>query len=409
MRLKTLMLGAAAAVALAPAAFAERASDGDVKIIYWQAPSILNPFLSGGTKDVESSSMIIEPLARYNEMGELVPWLVDEIPTVANGGVSEDLTQITWKLSPGILWSDGSPLTSADVKFTYEYCTHPEGGCAQVTKFEGVTSVETPDESTIVVTFEGPTPNPYGPFVGGESPILQKAQFENCVGAAASTCTEQNFNPIGTGPFVVTEFKPNDVITMKANDNYRDPAKPAFATVTFKGGGSAAAAGTAVMETGEFDYAWNLQLAPDVIAKMEAGGMGVPVAGFGPLLERIMLNNTNPDPALGPDERSVIRPHPFLGDPAVYKAMSMAIDRNLLVEIGYGQAGRVSLPGSPPLPPLPPTSKAATCRTSRAPRRCWTMRASSTPTVTASARRTACRCRSSTRPPSTPSARTSRR
>ncbi|WP_305972177.1 MULTISPECIES: peptide ABC transporter substrate-binding protein [unclassified Mameliella] len=342
MRLKTLMLGAAAAIALAPAAFAERASDGDVKIIYWQAPSILNPFLSGGTKDVESSSMIIEPLARYNENGELVPWLVDEIPTVANGGVSEDLTQITWKLSPGILWSDGTPLTSEDVKFTYEYCTHPEGGCAQITKFEGVTSVETPDESTIVVTFEGPTPNPYGPFVGGESPIIQKAQFENCVGAAASTCTEQNFNPIGTGPFVVTEFKPNDVITMKANDNYRDPAKPAFATVTFKGGGSAAAAGTAVMETGEFDYAWNLQLAPDVIAKMEAGGMGKPVAGFGPLLERIMLNNTNPDPNLGPDERSVIRPHPFLGDPAVYKAMSMAIDRNLLVEIGYGQAGRVS-------------------------------------------------------------------
>ena len=57
MRLKTLMLGAVAAVALAPAAFAERASDGDVKIIYWQAPSILNPFLSGGTKDVESSSI----------------------------------------------------------------------------------------------------------------------------------------------------------------------------------------------------------------------------------------------------------------------------------------------------------------------------------------------------------------
>ncbi|WP_417210897.1 peptide ABC transporter substrate-binding protein [Antarctobacter sp.] len=342
MKLKSLLLGAAAAMALAPAAFAERASDGDVKILYWQAPSILNPFLSGGTKDVESASMIIEPLARYNENGELVPWLVEEIPTVANGGVSEDLTQITWKLTPGLKWSDGSAFTSADVHFTYEYCTHPEGGCAQLTKFEGVTSVETPDETTVIVTFDSPTPNPYGPFVGGESPILQKAQFESCMGAAASTCTEQNFNPIGTGPFVVTEFKPNDVITLVANDNYRDPAKPAFASVTFKGGGSAAAAGTAVMETGEFDYAWNLQLAPDVIAKMEEGGKGVPVAGFGPLLERIMLNNTNPDPALGPDERSVIRPHPFLSDPAVYKAMSMAIDRPLLVEIGYGQAGRVS-------------------------------------------------------------------
>lgn len=341
MKLKTLMLGAVAAMAFAPSAFAERASDGEVKILYWQAPSILNPFLSGGTKDVESASMIIEPLARYNEKGELVPWLVNEVPTVANGGVSEDLTQITWKITPGLLWSDGTPFTSSDVEFTYQYCTDPEGGCAQLTKFEGVASVETPDDLTVVVNFESPTPNPYGPFVGGESPILQKAQFENCVGAAASTCTDENFGPIGTGPFVVTEFKPNDVITMVANDNYRDPAKPAFASVTFKGGGSAAAAGTAVMETGEFDYAWNLQLAPDVIARMQKGGKGTPVAGFGPLLERIMLNNTNPDPALGPDERSVVRPHPFLSDPAVYKAMSMAIDRPLLVEVGYGQAGKV--------------------------------------------------------------------
>ena len=342
MKLTTLLMGAAAAVALAPAAFAERGADGEVRIIYWQAPSILNPFLSGGTKDVESASMIIEPLARYNENGELVPWLVEEIPTVSNGGVSEDLTSITWNITPGLTWSDGTPFTSEDVKFTYEYCTDPEGGCAQVTKFNGVTSVETPDETTVVVNFDGPTPNPYGPFVGGESPILQKAQFENCMGAAASTCTEENFNPIGTGPFVVDEFKPNDVITMSANPNYRDPAKPAFASVTFKGGGDARAAGQAVMETGEFDYAWNLQLAPDVISQMEEGGRGVAIAGFGPLLERIMINQTDPSPDLPEGERSTAaHPHPFLREPAVYKAMSMAIDRPLLVEIGYGQAGKV--------------------------------------------------------------------
>ncbi len=348
MKLKSvLMTSAAAAVALAGMAAAERGSDGEVKIIYWQAPSILNPFLSGGTKDVESASMIIEPLARYNEKGELVPWLVTEIPTVDNGGVSADLTSITWKITPGLTWSDGTAFTSADVAFTYEYCTDPEGGCAQVTKFEGVTSVETPDALTVVVNFAGPTPNPYGPFVGGESPILQKAQFEQCKGAAAPTCTDQNFGPVGTGPFVVDEFKPNDVIVMSANPNYRDPAKPAFAKVTFKGGGDATAAGRAVMETGEFDYAWNLQLAPDVIAQMQEGGKGTPVAGFGPLVERLMLNQANPDPARG-DMRSVKddpaggSEHPFLGDPAVYKALSMAIDRTLLVEIGYGQAGKVT-------------------------------------------------------------------
>lgn len=153
MKLRTLMLGAAASFAMAPMAMAERGSDGTVNIIYWQAPSILNPFLSGGTKDVESASLVIEPLARYNETGEMVPFLASEIPTVANGGVSEDLTQITWKIAPGLLWSDGTPLTSADVKFTAEYCMHPEGGCAQLAFFDGVESVETVDDLTVKVTF----------------------------------------------------------------------------------------------------------------------------------------------------------------------------------------------------------------------------------------------------------------
>ena len=125
MSLKTALLGAAATLALVPV-FAmadghegERGRDGNVSIIYWQAPSILNPFLSGGTKDVESASMVIEPLARYNEKGELVPWLVDEVPTVDNGGVAEDQKSITWKIKEGIVWSDGTPLTSEDVKFTW--------------------------------------------------------------------------------------------------------------------------------------------------------------------------------------------------------------------------------------------------------------------------------------------------
>ena len=341
--IKYLMLGAAAAFTLAPAAMAERGADGDVKIIYWQAPSILNPYLSGGTKDIESSSIVIEPLGRYTETGALVPYLAQEIPTVANGGVSADLTAITWRLKEGLLWSDGSPVTSADVKFTADYCMHPEGGCAQLAKFEGVTSIDTPDALTVTVNFSSPKPNPYGPFMGGQTPIIQKAQFENCMGAKAPGCTEANFNPIGTGPFVVTDFRPNDVIQMAANPNYRDPAKPAFATLTFKGGGDATGAGRSVLETGEFDYAWNLQLAPDVIANMEKAGKGVAIAGFGPLVERLEMNMTDTSSSLDADTRSTRKaPHPFLSDINVRKALSMAIDRPLLVEVGYGKAGRVS-------------------------------------------------------------------
>ncbi|MDC0136884.1 ABC transporter substrate-binding protein, partial [Sulfitobacter sp.] len=188
MTLKSTLLGAVALTALAPMTFAdghsgERGRDGDVKVLYWQAPSILNPFLSGGTKDVESASLIIEPLARFTETGAMVPWLVDEVPTVTNGGVSEDLTTITWKITDGLKWSDGTDFTSEDVRFTAEYCMHPEGGCAQGAKFDGVKNVEAIDKLTVKVTFDGPKPNPYGPFVGGESPIIQAAQFADCLGA----------------------------------------------------------------------------------------------------------------------------------------------------------------------------------------------------------------------------------
>ncbi|WP_146587393.1 peptide ABC transporter substrate-binding protein [Puniceibacterium confluentis] len=343
MKMKTLLLGAAASFALAPAAMAERGSDGNVNIIYWQAPSIMNPFLSGGTKDIEAASLVIEPLGRYDPTGALVPFLAAEIPTVENGGVSEDLTTITWKIKEGLKWSDGTDFTAEDVKFTGDYCMNPEGGCAQLAKFTGVQSIDVIDPLTVKVTFGAPTPNPYGPFMGGQSPILQKAQFENCTGAAASSCTDQNFAPIGTGPFVVTDFRPNDVISLEANPHYRDPAKPAFATVNFKGGGDANAAGRAVLETGEYDYAWNLQLAPDVLAQMSEGGKGVPVAAFGTLVERIEMNMTDPSPDLPEGERATVaHPHPFLSDFNVRKALSMAIDRELLVEVGYGQAGRAT-------------------------------------------------------------------
>ena len=341
MKLTTALMGAAAGLAFASAAMAERGADGHVNVLYWQAPSILNPYLSSGTKDVEASSLILEGLGGFDEKGNVIARLAESVPTVENGGVSADLTQITWKLKPGLLWSDGTPVTSADAVFTWEYCKHPEGGCAQAARYEGIKSIDTPDDQTIVITFEAPKPNPYQAFVGGTSPILQKAQFANCLGAAASTCTEQNFNPIGTGPFKVVEFKTNDTVSLEANPNYRDPAKPAFATMTVKGGGDAEAAARAVMETGEFDYAWNTQINPDMQAQMTAAGKGVLLNGFGTLVERIEMNMTDPSPDLAEGERSTTKhPHPILSDIKVRKALSMAIDRQVLVDVGYGTAGR---------------------------------------------------------------------
>ena len=337
----SLLLGATALVLAPAAALAERGSSGHLNIIYWQAVSTMNPYLSGGTKEVEAASLVLESLARFNQDGTIVPWLAESVPTVENGGISEDLRSITWTIAEGVTWSDGSALTPADFIFTWEYCTHPEGGCAQSSYFDGVTGIEAVDDRTIRINFAEPTPFPYTAFVGSESPVIQAAQFADCLGARAPECTEANFGPIGTGPFVVTEFRPNDVIELAANENFRFPDRPYFGTVTFKGGGDATAAARSVCETGEFDYAWNLQMDPSILAGMEAQGRCVVEVAFGTSVERIHLNQTNPDPALG-ENRSTAEggPHPFLTDPVIGQAMSMAIDRALIVEIGYGAGGQ---------------------------------------------------------------------
>ena len=344
MKRRTRLMGAVAVLALVPAFAAaeerERGSSGHLNMIYWQAISTMNPYLSGGNKEMNAASIVLEPLARFDPQAELIPWLARELPTLENGGVSEDLKTITWHLQEGLLWSDGTEVTSSDVAFTYEYCTHPAGGCAYRDRFAGIESVETPDDHTIIVNFTDATPNPYIPFVGAGSPILQRAQFEDCVGARAPECTDQNFAPIGTGPYRVANFQPNDVVEFVMNENYRVANQPYFESITWAGGGDAMGAARAVFQTGEMDYAWNLQLAPEVIAQMEAGGRGELLVDFGPLMERIELNFTDPSPELPDNERGTrMHPHPILSDIRVREALSRALDRELLTEIGFGPMG----------------------------------------------------------------------
>ncbi|MFN8470494.1 MAG: peptide ABC transporter substrate-binding protein [Caldilineaceae bacterium] len=321
-----------------------RGADGELVLVYWQEISLLNPYLANGIKDYQAASLVLEPLVKNDPDGNMLPVLAVEVPTLDNGGVAPDLKSITYKLRPGIVWSDGTPLTADDVVFTWQYCTDPATGCGTLSSFAGVTRVEALDPQTVKLNFDGPQPYPYAPFGGQLSPVLQKAQFAPCLGAAAQGCATQNTMPIGTGPFVVDEFRANDTVVYRANDRYRVPDQPHFSRLVIRGAEDAAAAARAVLETGEADYAWNLLVEPAVLDPMVAKGKGQLVSAFAGSVERIMFNFTNPDPALG-DKRSEWsmddpNPHPFLSDPAVRQAMSMAIDRKLIATQLFGIGGR---------------------------------------------------------------------
>ena len=271
-------------------------------LLYWQAPSVPGSYLSAGAKDVDAGAITLDPLAKYDPDGNLAPALAAEIPTLENGGFSRDLTSITWKLKEGLKWSDGSDMSAEDVVFTWRYCVNEETGCTSESSFDGIASVEALDSLTVKITFEAPTPYPYQAFVGAGAPIISRAQFANCIGAAATTCEAQNTAPLGTGPYRIIDFKANEQAVYERNPFYRGPS-PYFDRVLLKGGGDAVSAARAVMERGEADYAWNIQVEPEVLAGLEEAGLATVVVAFTSLVERIVVNQTNPAPALG-DDRS---------------------------------------------------------------------------------------------------------
>ena len=328
------------------------ADDDTLTILYWQAPTIANPYLAGGNKDVDASALILEPLANYDEQGRLAPRLAEEIPTVENGGISEDMTTINWKLKEGILWSDGTPLTVEDIIFTHRYlCSLPS--TEDVCDLIPVGNVDPVKDLplNIRITFTSPVIYPYTLFVGASLPVLQKAQFANCVGEVAQECRTENLYPIGTGPYKIIDFTVSEsetettsVLTYEINEHFRTSEK-LFSKVVIKGGGDAAASARAVLETGEADYGWNLQVDPETLKTLEDGGKGTVEPAFASLVEHLMVNFTNPDPALG-DQRSEWlegnNPHPFLTDLAVRKALSLAIDRVHIAEQLYGHTGKAT-------------------------------------------------------------------
>ncbi len=322
--------------AAAPPAAPARGACGTLRLLWWQAPTVLNAHLAQGTKDFDAARLVYEPLAAYDQNGNPTTSnaLAAEIPTIQNGGVSADGKTITWKLKQGVKWSDGTSFTADDVLFTWKYATDKATGAATAANFTDIADGQKLDDYSVKFTLKSSSATPYSSFAGTNGYVIQKKSFENYLGDKAKDAPA-NLKPVGTGPYVVTDFKPGDVVTYQANSLYRDPGKPCFGEVTLKGGGDATSAARAVLQTGDVDYAWNLQITADVLQPLAQGGKGELISSPSNSLERLHLNLTNPDPALGDKRAEPDQPHPFLSDIRVRQALSLAIDRKAIEQL-YG-------------------------------------------------------------------------
>jgi peptide/nickel transport system substrate-binding protein len=335
-----------------------RRGAGDVlKVSHPQAPDSLNPHLSVSLKDLEPARIVYEPLASFDKEGNLVPFLAVEIPSLENGGVSADGKSVTWKLRRDILWSDGKPFTANDVLFTFQYVTNPDVGAVTSFIYMTVQDVQVIDPYTVKVNFIDVTPAWFTPFIGASGLIIPEHIFKDYNSSNAREAPA-NVLPVGTGPYRVLEpgIKPQEVLLMgsqliptnkivfEPNPYFRDPDKPYFRRIEWRGGGTANDAAIRVLRDGDIDMAFDLgQLEPDLLTQLANNGKGVLVVSFGSVIDRILLNRTDPNSETADGERSSLQfPHPFFSDKRVRQAFAHAIDRQAIADL-YGPLGRPAI------------------------------------------------------------------
>ena len=313
---------------------AANAADKVVTLGIYQEPENLNTYIGVQTVITYVHRPFAEYLIDVNEKGEYVPVLVSEVPSEANGGVSEDGLTITYKLKEGIKWSDGQPFTSADVKFTWEALINPKNLVKSRSGYELIESVETPDDHTAVVKYK----EYYAPYLTRFAPVLPKhilGQLDNMNDAP------YNRMPVGTGAFRVTEWVSGDHITMEKNPYYREADKVKIDKLFFKIIPSREV-GIAQIQAGDVDGVWDLIEAQ--IPMMEKNPEISLCLSNGLVSERLIMNHSTPFP---PNNGNPDYPHPILGDLRVRQAIQYAIDKNTIIDkllYGKAQPGTTEIP-----------------------------------------------------------------
>lgn len=314
-----------------------RGGGGALKILYWQASTLLNPHFASGTTNQDASRVFYEPLAGWATDGTLHPILAAEIPSVDNGGLSADGRSVTWKLKRNAKWHDGQQFSADDVVFNWEFAKNPAVAAVSSGSYRDVNVVKV-DDFTVRVEFSQPTPFWADAFVASIGQLIPKHLFKDYAGANARDAPN-NLRPVGTSAYKFVSFAPGDNLRAELNPNYHRDNRPYFDTLEIKGGGDAVSAARAVLQTGDFDYGWNMQVEDAILKRLEEAGRGKVNIVHGGSVEFVQLNTTDPNQEVDGERSSIKTQHPAFRDPAVREAMALLIDRNALEQHIYGRGG----------------------------------------------------------------------
>lgn len=282
-------------------------------------PNQFNPILAEDSIEAFIDGLIFSELVTIDDKGNEVPDLAAVVPTQANGGISKDGRTITYHLRKNAKWHDGVPVTSKDVKFTWQAIMNPANNTLTRHGYDQIASIDTPDDWTVVMHMKSIFP-PAIDTIFGESDTPYRILPEHLL-AKYPNINNVPFNaaPVGSGPFKFARWERNDRVVLTANPDYFMGA-PKLKQVV-------------VRIIPDANTEENLLRTHDVDLALEATGS--------------LYNNVKNDPSL---VRQLV-PAPVwyalffnvrrapLDDPAVRKAIGLAIDKQTIVEKStYGTA-----------------------------------------------------------------------
>jgi len=302
----------------------------------------LNVYTTATLGDVESA--VVEGLLAPDEHARYTPMLATEVPTLQNGGI--ELTKngaamrVIYHLRAGVKWSDGAPFTSADVKFTWEAVSDPLFLAESKDGTQEIESIQTPDDLTVIVDYHSVSASFASTlFTFG---ILPK----HLLAARNLNHDPYNDTPLGTGPFIVREFRRGQYVVLDRNPNYwrRDAQGrqlPYLDRIIYKIIPNSNTLG-ALIRAGEVLLAPRI---PFMLAKQLQGTANIELVS-GPSVGMARLD-------FG------LKPGSLLRDPVLRRALAQAINRTALVKAAGGYPEPIRSPVVPMLDTLFDPSPAA--------------------------------------------------
>jgi peptide/nickel transport system substrate-binding protein len=290
---------------------------GKAVIAYWQSPVQLNIYASTQTVVNDVNQYVVEGLTNVLPDGTRVPQLAKEVPSLQNGGVSQDGKTITYKLKEGIVFSDGSPLECEDVVFTWKFIMTPNTGVTSTAGYREIENITCSDKYTVVMKFK----NVYAPFVT----LFERSIIPRNAGKLEDGKNwPYNRKLVGTGPWKIDEWVPDQHIVLSRNEKYREQGKPYLDSLVLRYTPSSEVT-MQLLSSGEVDYMWNNTEA-DIPQLEKMAGVRI-VYSEGLSTERFFLNL-----AENKDGADPTKPHPILSDKRVRQAIDYGLNRQRIID-----------------------------------------------------------------------------